>query len=66
MLPSHTPPENVPSAAANSALAGRTALITGASRGIGRAIAVRFAQLGARVLLVARDQRALEAVKQHL
>ena len=40
----------------------RIALITGASRGIGRAIALRFAQEGAHVLLVARSQAALEEV----
>jgi 3-oxoacyl-[acyl-carrier protein] reductase len=40
--------------------ANKTALITGASRGIGRAIAVEFAKLGADVALVGRDDRALE------
>jgi len=40
----------------------RIALITGASRGIGRAVAVRFAQEGAHVLLLARKLKALEAV----
>jgi len=40
----------------------RIALITGASRGIGRAVAVRFAQEGAQVLLLARKLKALEAV----
>ena len=38
----------------NLSLEGRTALITGASRGIGRAIATRFADAGARVYLTAR------------
>ncbi|MDQ1381355.1 MAG: citronellol/citronellal dehydrogenase [Actinomycetota bacterium] len=37
------------------ALAGRVALVTGASRGIGAAIAVRFASEGAAVALVARS-----------
>ena len=41
-------------------LQGRTALITGASRGIGRAIAVEFARRGADVALVGRDLAALE------
>lgn len=42
---------------------GKTALITGASRGIGRAIALEFAQQGAkRLLLVARDPQRLAEV----
>jgi 3-oxoacyl-[acyl-carrier protein] reductase len=40
-------------------LAGKTALITGASRGIGRAIAVEFATRGADVALIGRDASAL-------
>lgn len=42
------------------ALAGRTAIVTGASRGLGRAIAARFVAAGADVLLTARDGAALE------
>jgi NAD(P)-dependent dehydrogenase (short-subunit alcohol dehydrogenase family) len=43
-------------------LAGRVALITGASRGIGAAVAVRYAQEGAHVVLVARTVGGLEEV----
>ena len=42
------------------ALAGKVALITGASRGIGFAIARRLGQMGARVAICGRDQAKLD------
>ncbi|MCA0919247.1 SDR family NAD(P)-dependent oxidoreductase [Pseudooceanicola nanhaiensis] len=46
-------------------LEGQTAIVTGASRGIGRAIAGLFAEEGANVVITARHQDAIdEAVKE--
>jgi NAD(P)-dependent dehydrogenase (short-subunit alcohol dehydrogenase family) len=42
-------------------LAGKTALVTGGGSGIGQAMAERFAQHGAKVMLVGRKQEKLDA-----
>ncbi|BDD02613.1 SDR family oxidoreductase [Aureibacter tunicatorum] len=47
----------------NLDLKGRTALVCGASGGIGRSIAKELADLGARVVLFARNREKLEEVK---
>jgi 3-oxoacyl-[acyl-carrier protein] reductase len=45
---------------------GQTAVITGASRGIGEAVAHAFADAGAHVLVCARDGDAIEATAQEI
>lgn len=47
-------------------LEGKTAIVTGASKGIGAAIAHAFAEAGARVVLSSRKQEAVEAVADQI
>ncbi|HEY2688355.1 MAG TPA: SDR family NAD(P)-dependent oxidoreductase [Streptosporangiaceae bacterium] len=51
-----------PRAPAGRWLAGRLAVVTGASRGIGAATAAAMAAAGAHVVLAARDRQALDSV----
>lgn len=44
----------------------RTVIVTGSTAGIGRAIAMRFAEAGDRVGLIARDKAALDEVKREI
>ncbi|MFW2852758.1 SDR family NAD(P)-dependent oxidoreductase [Sphingomonas sp. TX0543] len=48
----------------NKPLAGKLALVTGASRGIGAATAVALAERGAHVIITARSAKELEAVEE--
>jgi NAD(P)-dependent dehydrogenase (short-subunit alcohol dehydrogenase family) len=59
------PPLRFPPALAGM-LAGKVAIITGASRGIGAAAAFAFAQAGAKVVLAARDEEALKGVTDRI
>lgn len=50
----------------DGALAGRTALVTGPTSGLGRAATLELASLGARVVLVGRSEDRLRAIRSEL
>jgi NAD(P)-dependent dehydrogenase (short-subunit alcohol dehydrogenase family) len=56
----------IPDAQRAARLAGAIAIVTGASRGIGRAIALRLAREGGTLVLAARDQRTLTGVADEI
>jgi NAD(P)-dependent dehydrogenase (short-subunit alcohol dehydrogenase family) len=58
------PTTNVNHTPATGRLAGKVAIVTGASSGIGRAAAIRFAEEGARLALISRGEEAGEAAAQ--
>ena len=53
-------------AIANFSLKGDVALVTGSSKGIGRAIALAFAEQGADLVITARGQGDLDSVKKEI
>jgi NAD(P)-dependent dehydrogenase (short-subunit alcohol dehydrogenase family) len=50
----------------NTNLKGRNALVTGASKGLGRAMAIALAKHGAHLILVARNREKLEGVAKEI
>ena len=59
-------PDLYPELAALLDFSGQTVVITGANRGLGKAMATRFYQAGANVALLARDMEALREVEAEL
>jgi len=50
----------------SQSLRGRSAIVTGASQGLGLAIARAFAAAGANLIICARDQRAIDAARDDI
>ena len=58
--------KELPPALSMFSLEGKTAVITGASNGLGKQIAMGYAMAGAQVMLVARGEEKLKALKEQL
>src|SRR5437868_3244017 len=56
----------MPNAEARPSLSGRIALISGASKGLGRAMALALSEAGASIALVSRDAEKLRNVKEEI
>jgi NAD(P)-dependent dehydrogenase (short-subunit alcohol dehydrogenase family) len=50
----------------DNSLRGKVVVVTGAAAGVGRAIALRFAEEGAKLGLISRDRSALEALAEDM
>ena len=50
----------------NLGLTGKNAMVCGSTQGIGKAVALELAALGANVTLIARNEEKLTAVKEEL
>ncbi|HYB33644.1 MAG TPA: SDR family oxidoreductase [Steroidobacteraceae bacterium] len=62
----HLDPDLFKARSLREAVGGKTVLITGASSGIGRATALKLAEAGATVLIVARDAERLAQVRAEI
>jgi NAD(P)-dependent dehydrogenase (short-subunit alcohol dehydrogenase family) len=56
----------MPSTESNAGLSGKNAIITGASKGLGKAMALALSKVGASIALVSRDEEKLKSVEQEI
>lgn len=59
---SHTRYDGILGVTRHMSLQGKVAVVTGAGRGIGRTVAIRFAESGAKVVLAARSKNEIDGV----
>ena len=47
-------------------LTGKNAIVCGSTQGIGKAVAIQLAKMGTNIVLIARDEQKLNAVRNEL